>query len=259
MACKFILGVPKQPSNAIYAELGRYPSETHRKISMIKYIKRFENFPEERLARKALKQLMVDDAKGHYNWFSQTTNLLKENNIEIDKDSHFTIRKKVKANYETGLINALKNCITEQKKLRTYAEFKTVIKFGNYPNIIKNQKIRFNLTRFRLGVNDLEIEKGRYKRHPVPKELRLCKLCRNIQIQAIEDEKHFLLHCPMYNTLRYDLYRNIATKQSNLLDLKDNEKFVWLLSQEDTDCSQWLSKFINKAFEKRKSTLEESL
>ena len=60
----------------------------------------------------------------------------------------------------------------------------------------------------------------------------------------------------MYNTLRYDLYRNIATKQNNLLDLEDNEKFVWLLSQEDTD---WLSKFINKAFEKRKSTLEESL
>ena len=59
---------------------------------------------------------MVDDAKGHYNWFSQNTNLVKENNIE---DSHFTIRKKVKANYETGLINALKNCITEQKKSRT--------------------------------------------------------------------------------------------------------------------------------------------
>ena len=63
----------------------------------------------------------------------------------------------------------------------------------------------------------------------------------------------------MYNTLRYDLYRNIATKQSNLLDLEDNEKFVWLLRQEDTDCIQWLSKFINKAFEKRKSALEESL
>ena len=26
---------------------------------------------------------MVDDAKGHYNWFSQTTNLVIENNIEI--------------------------------------------------------------------------------------------------------------------------------------------------------------------------------
>ena len=109
----------------------------------------------------------------------------------------------MKANYETGLINALKNCITKQKKLRTYAEFKTVIKFENYPDIIRNQKIRFNLTQFHLGVNDLEIEKGRYKRHPAPKQHRLCKLCQNIQIQAAEDEKHVLLHCPMYNTLRY--------------------------------------------------------
>ena len=89
---------------------------------------------------------MIDDAKGHYNWFSQTTNLMKENNSEIDKDSHFTIKKKVKANYETGLINSLKNCITEQKKLRTYAESETVIKFENYLDIIRNQKIIFNLT-----------------------------------------------------------------------------------------------------------------
>ena len=112
------------PSNAIYAELGRYPLETHRKISVIKY------------------GLKIFQKKGH-NWFSQTTHLVKENNIEIDKDSHFTIRKKVKANYETGLTNALKNCITEEKKLRMYAEFKTVIKCENYPDIIKNQKIRF--------------------------------------------------------------------------------------------------------------------
>ena len=75
---------------------------------------------------------MVDVAKGHYNWFSQTTNLVKENNIEIDEDSHFTIKKKVKANYETGLIDALNNCIIEPNKLRTCADFKTVIKFENY-------------------------------------------------------------------------------------------------------------------------------
>ena len=68
--------------------------------------------------------------KGH-DWFSQTTNLVKENNIKIDKDSNFTIRKKVKADYKTGLTNALKNCITEETKLRMYTEFKTVIKCKN--------------------------------------------------------------------------------------------------------------------------------
>ena len=116
MACKFTQGVNQAtPSNAIYAELGRYPLEIHHKISMIKYIKRFENVPDERLAKKALKQLMVDDAKGHYNWFSQTINLVEENNIETDKDSHFTIKKKVKANYETGLINALKTVLLNRK------------------------------------------------------------------------------------------------------------------------------------------------
>ena len=55
MACKLILGVNQAtPSNAIYTEPGRYPLETHRKISMIKYIKRFENLPDEKLAKKLL-------------------------------------------------------------------------------------------------------------------------------------------------------------------------------------------------------------
>ena len=51
----FIPGVNQAtPSNAIYAELGRYPLEIHHKISMIKYIKRFENLPDERLAKRLL-------------------------------------------------------------------------------------------------------------------------------------------------------------------------------------------------------------
>ena len=55
MACKLILGVNQAtPSNAIYTEPGRYPLETHRKISMIKYIKRFENLPDEKLEKKLL-------------------------------------------------------------------------------------------------------------------------------------------------------------------------------------------------------------
>ena len=55
MACKFILGANQTTSsNAIYAELGRYSLEIHRKIPMIKYIKRFENLSDERLAKKLL-------------------------------------------------------------------------------------------------------------------------------------------------------------------------------------------------------------
>ena len=58
---------------------------------------------------------MVNDAKEHYNWCSQTTNLVKENNIEFDKDSHFAMKKEVKANYGTGLINALKIALPTRK------------------------------------------------------------------------------------------------------------------------------------------------
>ena len=50
MACKFILKVNQAtPSSAVYVELGRYPLEIHCKISMTKYMKKFE---DERLAEK---------------------------------------------------------------------------------------------------------------------------------------------------------------------------------------------------------------
>ena len=120
----------------------------------------------------------------------------------------------------------LENCITEQKKLRSYAEFKTVIKFETYLNTIMNQKTRVNLTRFRMGVSDLEIEKGRYKTTPMPREFRFCKLCQSIKIQAVEDEKHFLLHCPFYISFRNVLYKYIERKYKKLSTLESNEIYM---------------------------------
>ena len=59
-----------------------------------------------------------------------------------------------------SFIEHIKNLISQRKKLRTYAKFKTEVKFENYLNTVNDFKIRRNLTQFRLGVHDLEIEMG---------------------------------------------------------------------------------------------------
>ena len=72
--------------------------------------------------------------------------------------------------------------MNQRKKLRTYAKFKTEIKFENYLDTINDFKIRRKLTQLRLGVLDLEIERGRHGRKPLLIEERLCKLCLDMKI-----------------------------------------------------------------------------
>ena len=38
-------------------------------------------------ANKALKVLIEDDMKGHYNWFSQVTDIIKSNDIVDENDT----------------------------------------------------------------------------------------------------------------------------------------------------------------------------
>ena len=68
---------------------------------------------------------------------------------------------------------SLAACIDQRKKLRTYATFKT----ENYLDFVVNFNVRRCYSQFRLGVHDLEIERGHYRRKPLPITERLCKLC----------------------------------------------------------------------------------
>ena len=45
---------------------------------------------------------------------------------------YFIIKKKIKSYFEESLKKKLTTAISEQKKLRTYSSFKTVLKFEPY-------------------------------------------------------------------------------------------------------------------------------
>ena len=63
----------------------------------------------------------------------------------------------------------------------------------------------------RISAHKLEIERGRYSRPMISREERFCKYCTN----EIEDEKHFILKCP--------LYINIRTKYNCLFENTNND------------------------------------
>ena len=42
----------------------------------------------------------------------------------------------------------------------------------------------------------------------IPRDERLCLFCEKQSNSVIEDEKHVLLHCPRYESLRKELYNS---------------------------------------------------
>src|SRR5579872_4565051 len=73
--------------------------------------------------------------------------------------------------------------------------------------LVRDRKGIPELTKLRSGTNRLRIEKGRYDKLPVEK--RLCRFC---EADAVEDEKHFLLHCEEYEGLRQKMWKGLEAR-----------------------------------------------
>ena len=77
--------------------------------------------------------------------------------------------------------------------LRSYVTFKHRFLCEDYLLKVHDFKLRKCLAQLRLSSHNLSIEKGRHCKPKILVEKRLCKFCN---INCIESEEHFLLHCP---------------------------------------------------------------
>ena len=118
-----------------------------------------------------------------------------------------------------------------------------------YLDEVKNTKHRQAMSKLRLSSHQLEIERGRWLNGPNSEE-RYCDYCRSLGHTAVEDEMHFLLHCPMSKELRENL---LPTETLNDIALSDSEKFVNIMTGSDL---QSTAKFIHLAFENRDLCLD---
>ena len=95
------------------------------------------------------------------------------------------------------------------------------------------------LCKIRISCHPLAVETGRYSN--TPRAQRLCPLCKS----DIEDEYHFLLICPAYDSVRtkfikqYFVHRPSVFKAINLLSTNNCKNLINI------------GKFINKALEIR--------
>ena len=87
-------------------------------------------------------------------------------------------------------------------KLRTYKLFKKTLEFEPYLHIT-NSKIGSAISKFCTSAHSLEIERGRYAKPKTPAEKWICNVCDH---EAVEDEFHFLIQCPLYQEERAKMY-----------------------------------------------------
>ena len=55
--------------------------------------------------------------------------------------------------------------------------------------------------KLRISNHELMIERGRYHSPKIPREERLCQICKN----RVEDERHFIFKCILYDVERKNL------------------------------------------------------
>ena len=247
MFCKHLLGVQKYTTtNGVLLELGRIPLSIYAKTNAVK------NW--ERIQREKANSLVLASSKNAekeaLEWINRIKYSLSENGfgyIHLQNDIKNAYKKLFTRQVDIFNQSAIINIANPDSKLRTYSLVKSTPGIANYLLNVSNSKYRQALSKLRLSNHELMIETGRHK--GIPRIERCCLFCQNT---AIEDEIHFLITCPTFNTLRNDILADFEIGIINHPFLSSKEKFVSLCG----DPSLSLAKFTYKAFQLRKFLIQ---
>ena len=196
---------------------------------MCKYYNKTFTNKKSPFAKMALMESRNLHNIGITTWFSTLACLTDKYNIQTDKEIDIPLTiSTLQATYKDKWLER----INTSEKLRTYRTFKPTHKMEAYLNTFKDVRKRALISKIWISAHTLEIEVGRHKQPKIPALQRFCKKCST----SVEDEKHFLLACPAYDTVC-----------PNFIMLNDTDKLIWLMSADDQTMITQLACFINKA------------
>lgn len=104
------------------------------------------------------------------------------------------------------------------------------------------------MAQFRAGITPLKIEVGRYYR--IPLEFRICTLCN---YNVVEDEKHFLLECSKYISVRVILLKHILEEYPSFFNMSSEEQLYHIFSNEKI--IEHLVNYLHSALEIRRGVV----
>jgi hypothetical protein len=143
-----------------------------------------------------------------------------------------SIQNKLEERYENFWNNLLfqnNDNIWRRNKLRTYRKLKANFEAEKYLYTDVDKCSISTFVRVRISNCNLDIERGRYSKLPV--EQRIFRLCSS----EVEDEFHFIMHCPKLSAYRVDLFESLSLVIPSFQDISEIEKFKYILSSNDLD------------------------
>lgn len=139
--------------------------------------------------------------------------------------------------------------ISGSSKLEFYKSVKHEFSLERYLLLPLDSKVKRRFTQLRISAHRLCIETGRYSRPKLSRENRFCFSCNN----EIEDEKHFLLHCKVYNSFRETLYLELRKIVGSLSE--HDHSLLELFYMFDNDFTPLFMEFVYNAFEHRNTVI----
>ena len=120
-------------------------------------------------------------------------------NVKFTDTSYFDFKQLIETLYKNTLLCQLEHMkLNDTGKLRFYSKICTSFDLKQYLRFDLPKFNRSLITKIRISAHQLAIETGRYMKPPLPVPERFGKNCKN----KVEDEKHFILYCPLYKNLR---------------------------------------------------------
>ena len=140
--------------------------------------------------------------------------------------------------------------IQNMSKMATYALIKQNWKIEDYLLRVDNIKDRMALSKLRLSSHTLAIEKGRHQ--SIIQSDRKCPFCP----EEIENEKHFLVRCPVYDGLRQKLFDDVNVLCIGFFRPPDDQFLMWFLLNNPI-ISESVAKYVRLSTELRAFLLEQ--
>ena len=225
--CKFIIGVNKRAVNlAVKGELGRFPVSFSCIIQAFKYWHHLQETSNSLLREAASVSKSLHD-NGISTWFSFYDRVRKLINVKVDDSSAaVSLLSYLCEKFRIYWVNT----ISSFSKLDTYSSFKSRFCMEGYLDTISNRAHRVCYSKIRISNHRFAIETGRFRK--VPRNERWCLFCKKQSDSVVEDEKHILLHCPLYELNRKQLFSCVYELCPNFKHLNDDERLNYLLNSD---------------------------
>jgi hypothetical protein len=234
----------------VYGDLGRYPLFIDSAVSAIRYWFKLQNMFLVRLPRQAYEMdknsfLRIPRNEPNLdNWACAVKRCFDtcgfsyvwvNGGVAHEKLFLRAFRQRMIDCYKQDWFGKL----MDSDRFSTYGSFKSLLQPEKYLTDITITKFRNVFVRLRLGILDINGNK-RYSAVP-----NVCPFC-----PSVENEIHFLLHCPVYQDLRVKYILKYYTDNVHVPPL------TFLLQNENTFVIRAVAMFIYYAMKKRFEEIE---